>query len=549
MSESGKSDNINNSLKKRYTVLLLIGIAALACYLNGSALDWGARGAVWTPDTIEGLRTAGHNENMFKLWKHKYPRGQFLISYPFYKSKIDYWKENPITYMKDGKVYKSVIDTGRQVELSMITRRLCYIMSIAIVFAVFFTSRKLFEDDIAALLSCLCLTLSCYFVFFSKSGCVDIPAMFWFALATCFGVYAAYNRKIYWYLPAGFCSAWSVCTKEGVAPFQVGLFLGLAVLQVYAVYSSGKPFKQAMKSLLSWKILSAIVIAVIVFMTLENFWTGMEEWNYRSQFWEDVVSDFSKSRISAMTLLTSVGSGFYQGWGWPFVVLMILSLPYVAYKYKWQFVFIAAPSILFAIAVIFVINQTRPRFWFCSYIGIALMMGKALADWYRVKKIPFSIRIVAPLFVLVPSLLCCIFFNIEMNNDSRIRVSNWMKKNAKPGAIVGFPMYDQYGPRLQELGFRVIDDFSSKGIQTKKGLIKVSPDYFIGSTIFPMSSRNDIEYFKKVFNDQTEYKKQAVMGAIYFRNEDSLMWKLCLRFFHLQHRISPDVRIYKKAGN
>ena len=415
-------------------------------------------------------------------------------------------------------------------------------------FAVFLTSRKLFDDDLAGLLSSLCLVLSCNFVFFSQSGCVDIPALFWFAFACCFGVYAAFSQKLYWYLLAGFCSAWSVCTKEGVAPFQVGLFVGLAVMQVRAVQSSGKTFKQSLKSLLSWKILAAVAIAVVVFMTLENFWTGMAEWKYRSQFWEDVVSDFSNSKVTAISLLKSAGYGFYTGWGWPFIVLMLISLPYVAYKYKWQFVFVIAPTVIFALAIIFVINQTRPRFWICSYFGLAIMMGKALADWFRFRKVPVVVRSIGPAFVLVPSLICCVFYNVEMNNDSRLRVSEWMKSNAAQGAIVGFPMHSQYGPRLREQGFRVIDEYSSKGVQTSKGLMEISPDYLIGSTLFPLCSRDkdDVEYFGKVFTDQTQYDKQAGMQALYFRNQDSLLWQLCLRFFYLHHRISPDIQIYKK---
>ena len=130
MSEPDNFDN--NKLKKRYVYLFLTAIIALSCYLNSAALNWGARGAVWTPDTIEGLRTAGHIENMFKLWKHKYPRGQFLVSYPFYKAKLNTWQDNPIIYQKDGKLYKTVIDTKRQTELGMITRRLCFVMSVAV---------------------------------------------------------------------------------------------------------------------------------------------------------------------------------------------------------------------------------------------------------------------------------------------------------------------------------------------------------------------------------------------------------------------------------
>jgi len=539
-----------SKIKRRYVVVALIGIFILSFFLNSSALEWGQTGDVsWSPDAIDGRITAIYLPYMYKQWAHKYPRGQFFVSSFFYNPKIQQWEKEPVTIqMPDGRIARTPLNQKRLYELATISRKLSLFMSMRILLAVFLTARKLFDDGLAGLLSCLVLALSCHFVFYGKSACVDIPAFFWFAWAACFGLYAIKTDRLIYYLAAGFCASWSVCTKEGVATFHIGLAAALAVLLIHAEMKAGKPFKKAILSLLNWKIIAGVVLAALLFITMQNMWNSLDEWRYRSQFWKGVIEgEFRSQGVRFIGLLERTYRGLYSGWGGPFIVVLLpISLCYWLFKYRWQFCLMIYPLLSFFFLTVLVIGQNLPRFMMCAYAGIAIIMGKTLADWYRYKKIPAAVRGFLPLIILVPSFICCVCFNAEMKNDTRKRAEQWMRDNAKSQAIVGLSMTRQYAPRVWLDDFSSIPEWDSKGIATLQGKIVVWPDYIIGSNQWPCMSQNDADFFGSMFRDETNYEKQAEFSRIYF-HQRNFIWKYCLRFFELHPWISPRMLIYKKT--
>ena len=535
---------------RRYIWAALIAVLILSAVLNTRALDWGQTGeASWAPDSIDGKITAIFLPYLSKKWTHKYPRGHYLVSFIFYKPKMEQWEKDPVAVkLRSGEIARTSIDQKRLYELATISRRITVFMSLGILVAVFLTARKLCDDDVAGVLSCLCLALSCHFLYYSKSACVDIPAFFWFAWAGCFGLYAIKSNKLILYLLAGFCASWSVCTKEGVATFHIGLAVALAILLVHTNMKEGQPFRKAMLSLLNWKILAAVTLAVLVFVTLEGMWSGLDEWHYRSQFWENVVQgEFKSQGLRTAKLLKITYNSLSAGWGGPFIILLPLSLVYWIVRYRWQLCLTVLPFLSFFFLTVLIIGQNLPRFMMCGYAGIAIIMGKALADWYRFKRIPLAVRHILPLFVLLPSFICCVCFNLEMKNDSRIRTEQWMRTSAKSQAIVGLSWKKIYSPRVWLDGFRAIPKWDSKGVETRQGKVQIWPDYIIGSNQWPCTSQTDGAFFKKMFKGETAYKKQANFQRLYF-DRNTYIWKYCLRFFKIHPNISPRMMIYKKEN-
>jgi hypothetical protein len=156
----------------------------------------------------------------------------------------------------------------------------------------------------------------------------------------------------------------------------------------------------------------------------------------------------------------------------------------------------------------------------CGYAGIAIILGKTLADWYRFRRIPVIIRTILPLLILVPSFICC-------------------------QATVGLSMITRYAPRVWLDGFRSIPEWDSKGVETKQGKLKIWPDYLIASNRWPCASTADKKFFKKLFEGETQYRKQVQFDRLYF-NKETLVWKYCLRFYKLHGRMSPRIMIYEK---
>lgn len=527
---------------------LLVCILILSLFLNATAKHWGQSGETpWSPDSIEGKITVMYLPYLTKMWTHKYPRGQYIVSSLFYNSKLEHWSKNPVPIeMPNGQTGMSALNQPRLYELASITRNISIAMSSGILLAVFLSARKLFKDNIAGLFSALCLALSCLFIFYSKTGCVDIPAFFWFAWAGCFGIYAIKSKNLLFYVLAAFCAAWSVCTKEGVATFNVGLAAAMVTLLIHEKLTNGASFKQSIMGLLNWKILVAAAVGIFVFVTLEGMWSGLEEWHYRSKFWKGVVEgEFKSQGLSVFDLLRSTYRCLFSGWGGPFLVLLGIALVHWLFRYRWQLAFVLLPTLSFFFLTVLVIEQNLPRFMMCGYFGMAILMGKTLADWLRFQKVPQLLRWTVPLLVLVPSLICGIFSNLELKNDTRIRAEQWMRTNAAPRAVVGLAMKNHYAPRVWLDGFRSIQQWNSKGIQTTNGTVQVWPDYLIGSDQWPCHSTQDPEFFKKMFQGQTEYTKQAQFDKLYFR-PNAPIWKYCLRFFELHGAVSPRMMVYKK---
>jgi hypothetical protein len=532
-----------------YLWIGLAGVLVLSFLLNTAALDWGQTGDVsWSPDSIDGRITAVYLPYLGKMWKHKYPRGQYLVSSIFYRPKIAKWEKEPVMVsLANGQKVQTSIDQKRLYQLASISRRITVFMSLGTIVAVFLTARKLCEDNLAGVLAGLCLALSCHYVFYSQQACVDVPAFFWFAWAGCFGLYAIKSNNLLLYLLAGFCAAWSVCTKEGVATFHIGLALALAILLVRTKMSLGQSFGKALLALVHWKVLSAAAVAAVVFVTLEGMWTGLDEWHYRSQFWKGVVEgEFQSQGFSSIHLLQKTYDGLLKIWGGPLLILLAIALVYWIFRYRWQLCLTVLPLLAFFMLTVLMIGQNLPRFMMCGLAGMAIMMGKTLADWYRYKRIPLAVRQIVPLLVIVPSLICCVCFDLEMNNDTRVRTEQWMRNHAQPGAIVGLSMKKQYAPRVWLDGFRAIPRWDSEGVMTQQGIAKIWPDYLIGSNQWPCIAEDDKPFFEKMFKGETPYEEKAQYNRLYFHPKTAI-WKYCLRFFVLDGRISPRMMIYQKG--
>jgi hypothetical protein len=319
---------------------------------------------------------------------------------------------------------------------------------------------------------------------------------------------------------------------------------------------AGEPFKKAILSLVKWKVLAAVVLALLVFITLEGLWAGLEEWHYRSDSWKGVVQDEFKSKgASVWLLLVKTYSGLFVSWGGPFLTLLGISLIYWAIRYRWQLCLTLFPFLAFFFLTVLVIGENIPRFMMCGYAGIAIILGKTLADWYRFRRIPVIIRTILPLLILVPSFICCVCYNLEMKNDPRVRAEmkndprvraeQWMVSNADNQATVGLSMITRYAPRVWLYGFRSIPEWDSKGVEAKQGKAQIWPDYLIASNQWPCASKADKKFFKNLFEGETQYQKQVQFDRLYF-NKETRVWKYCLRFYKMHGRMSPRIMIYEK---
>ena len=169
-------------------VLSILVVCLLWTIAAAAVFNWGRSGHVtWQPDAIDGQLSVYHSQKIFKEWTHKYPRGHYIINAITYKPFMDYYKSHPVS-MKDrfGKTRQRVLTEERLQILSGVSRITAAIMSLMIIIATAMTARALLDDKLAGIIAAILLASVWLFFFYGVSGCVDIPAMFWFAWATFF---------------------------------------------------------------------------------------------------------------------------------------------------------------------------------------------------------------------------------------------------------------------------------------------------------------------------------------------------------------------------
>lgn len=513
-------------------------------------LQWGRSGFTpWLPDSIEGIQITGNLPNMFGTWTHKYPRGYFLMNGVFYAPLMDYWTTHPVMeQLPDGSLQPTPIDIPRLDTLALITRWLAVVLSTATVFGVAVVVRKLFDDDLAGILAGMALGFAPLYVYNASSGSVDVPVLFFFVWTAYFAVKASQTNRWRYYLLMGVGASWGVCTKEGAAIYFAGLGLVLWALLIEQGLKARQTFKQVVSSVLSSRMLAALGVALAVFLVLNGFLGGPDEFLTRMKFWQKAVVDYSTGYRGQIPLLWKSCRELYNGIGWPFMAVWLAGIVYFAIRYPWKLWIGMAPLLLYYVTTIARIHLVMPRYLMAGYVGMALMVSVTLADLYRWLRWPAFLRRILLGTVFVVPFLYGIGIGLEMFSDTRIRAENWIKSHTDQNALIGAAIVAPYYPRLGFDGYNMIPDWHSQGVPVDSTLRVIWPDYLILSTEWPcVTSKPDDAFREKLYKDETPYRKVAQYDVRYLYPARSVFgWATWP--FEQYANLSPMIMIYAKKN-
>ncbi|MCI0498346.1 MAG: glycosyltransferase family 39 protein [Planctomycetales bacterium] len=523
------------------------GVLLLSFILNSIGLFWGVTGFVsWQPDSIEGAVAAHELPKTFKQWTHKYPRGHFLVNGLLYYPCIQYWESHPVQGMdSQGKTGPAVFTVDRLKTLAMMSRWISVGMSVAGVFGVMLIAFSLFGDFLSAILSGLALSLCYLYVFFSHVGNVDIPYVFWFIWASYFGLKAVQKSSCRCFLLLGFCAAMLVCTKEGASMYLPGLGIGLWVIHSVQAKQNGIPLTRAVVSFWNWKVFFAILIFAAVFLVLNGFLDGPNEFMTRVHSWKTVTDDFLKTFHGQWNLLWTSIRFLYYGLGWPFLLIAVVSLFYFAKTgYKVPLFFAIAPIVLYYLITIMNIHFVAPRFLMGGYPGLCLLVGKTTADWLNRGKIPRFLRYCPVILIYGLSLLYCLGLDMELCDDTRERTEQWIRQNLPKDQPVVSACQKNYAPRLHFQGYRHFPNWSSSLIEeSNRHNPRFYPEYVLYSYDGTVKVPND-EEFQADLMKQKHYQLVQRYRSKYLYPAKTVFavagWSVRNGW------LSPDMFIYKK---
>jgi hypothetical protein len=486
---------------------------------------------------------------LFDHWKHKYPRGQFLINWLFYQPLVTHWEKNPVTIRNpDNSIQRVGLTVERFKVLAAVSRWIVTVMSLGTVAAVFMTTLYLFGDYLSAWLAGFILSTSCMFVFYSGIGHPDVPFTFWYSWASCFCVLAAKRDLWRYYIPATLCAAYAVCTKEGYSMYIVGLAAAYGVLKVTYEYEKNQNFKGALVSIFSLKSAVSVVVFIGLFLLMSGFLGGTEEFFTRIKFMSS--EPLFKNTRTQLNLLQTSFKFLYLTVGWPILLVSGVGTIYLLFKNRTTLLFISLPLVIFYILTVMRLHYTAPRYFTPACTETAILTGYMLAVWMQKKRIPSFFRYGAVVLICSLTTLYSVGLKLEMKQDTRVRAEAWIHENVDKNTLIAAGMYERYGPRLSYQGYKIIWEWHSEGVRTPKGPIQVFPDYLIVSRTWPSSAtyKDDRKYKEKLYSGQAGYQQVACFKALYFYPSSSIFGIASWPYkpdMPVQW-ISPDISIFKK---
>ena len=240
---------------------------------------------------------------------------------------MKHWEANPVQMRNaQGQTVSMPFTVDRYAVLALISHWISACMSVLGVLLIIYIAYYLFDDYVAAILSGLALASCFLYVFFSHTGNVDLPSVFWFIGAMFFGIRAFQRLRLFDFILLGFSAGWLVCTKEGNATFLFGLGLAFWAMHVKAVKQKDASLKKAILSFWNRKTLLAIIVFLVIVLLLNGFLGGPDEFMGRMSSWKKVTEEFEKGYQGPWALFSRACNNIYYGVGWPFLLFPFCSI-------------------------------------------------------------------------------------------------------------------------------------------------------------------------------------------------------------------------------
>jgi hypothetical protein len=463
----------------------------------------------WANDTIAGLPTVQHRSLLFKAWKFKYPRVQFLINGAAYEPFLGYWSKHPVQETQsNGRQIQTILNIKRLSLLVLIACVITAVMGAGTAAAVFMTARQLFRDDTAAFLAGCGMACIHEFVYYCHTGNVDVGAAMWFSWSLYFVVKVIESQRWRDYLAVAVFGGMAVCTKDPTIGFLAGAAFAVATFLLWRARREGRSLARSLLAIFSPKPLAALLLFAILFLWINNILTDPAGYRERMTYWQG--SDIERWQFPA-TLSTFVWRlpatcfwDMYYAMGWPLLAMAILATIYFLIYQRGKCFICLAPILAFYAIVILSIRFSMPRFFIPGFAGLAILAGGGAALWLRKNRIPRSVRYATVVFVYGATFLYALGIGIEMRQDTRQQAVKWFKANVDRQTYVGAIIKRWYAPNLGAAGFsRYAYPWSPQSVNNAPAGY---PEYLITGALWQVMPE-DKEFYQELLNGKYPYRR------------------------------------------
>lgn len=414
----------------------LHAVLLLSATLNACGIWWGL-GWRWAPDEIHPSHVLEAIESRFSNgWSGPYPPFHYYILSLAYAPFLlaDWLLEPRIAF-----------------PLHLLNRSVSLVMATGIVLVCYLIGREL-RGRAAGLAAALLTSLLLPFVYYAKTGNLDVPYLFWFSLAILFymrivatGDAAAYT----WFALVG---ALAIASKDQAFGFLVAPAVHAAWLRY-----------QRLRHLTSATTIDIVGDPVVPRAALAGLAALVVAYNIPFN-WEGFADHVRIIRINGsgkyrmvdmtfegqFTLLKHTLSQVRFSYGWPALVFVCAGLASVARRPKGRSeLWLLLPVVSYYLLFIAPTSIVFDRFVLGICLLLSIIAGCAVDAWMRVGGRARQMAIVCLAAVCAYSVLRAASLDALMVRDSRISIERWIASRLPYGTSVASVGPQSTLPRLE----------------------------------------------------------------------------------------------------
>ena len=417
-------------------------IVLASAILNGVALWWGLPLGYWPPDELTPKDIAVALAQHFSHgWFGRYPPLHFYV---LALAQAPAWLLEVGGLLRPGGVAGETLRAvlGRLVSLAA---------GIGSLWLLFLCAVRLFGNR-TALLATAQFAMIAPFVYYAKTANLDVPYLFWFALAFWFLLRLLDDLRVADFIGFAAAATCSICTKDQA----YGLFAlpSLLILQrlFVAHRQSGRSWP-LLRALVDRRLLIGAAFAAALFAASHNVFFN---WPGFLAHVSIIVGSASQgyrmfpSTLAGEQALLSLTIGIVRtALGWPLLVLFSGGFLLAWWRRDTRRAALLAtlPCLSYYLTFIAVVGYNYDRFLLPVFFLLSMFGGLLVDRWLALDRFR-SVHLAVAGAALVYTLCYVVSIDILMLGDSRYTVERYLASTVRGVDDIGFVFPSLYSPRL-----------------------------------------------------------------------------------------------------